>query len=80
MRESGDGVVPLGVTDRKLQLAQRLWYDAAYGQLSSDGESVFLLDELGIPSPGNYRFIGGPMGPQANARRPCRTISWWPST
>ncbi len=29
------------------QLEERLWRDAIYGQLSSDGRSVFLIDDLG---------------------------------
>lgn len=31
---------------RRYQLEERLWFDAAYGQLASDGECVFLVDEL----------------------------------
>ncbi len=34
------------LTTRKLQLRQRLWLDSAYGQVSSDGEAVYLLDDL----------------------------------
>jgi len=42
---------PNGQTDeRKLELQQRLWQDAAYGQISSDGESVYLLSELDYAS------------------------------
>ena len=32
---------------RRQQLEERLWRDAVYGQLSSDGRSVFLVDDLG---------------------------------
>lgn len=40
--------------DREQQLQQRIWDDAVYGQTSSDGQSVFVLDELGFaPSPAN---------------------------
>jgi outer membrane protein assembly factor BamB len=31
---------------RRNQLEERLWLDAAFGQLASDGECVFLIDEL----------------------------------
>ncbi len=34
------------VSTRKMQLRQRLWLDAAYGLLSSDGQAVYLLDDL----------------------------------
>jgi len=34
--------------DREQELQQRLWDDALYGQISSDGQSVFVLDELGF--------------------------------
>ncbi|MEO8496262.1 MAG: PQQ-binding-like beta-propeller repeat protein, partial [Planctomycetota bacterium] len=34
------------LTARREKLFQRLWQDAPYGQLSSDGESVYMLDEL----------------------------------
>jgi len=40
--------------DRELELQQRIWDDALYGQISSDGRSVFVLDELGFaPNPAN---------------------------
>ncbi len=32
---------------RNQQLDERLWHDAIYGQLASDGQSVFLIDQLG---------------------------------
>ena len=32
---------------RRQQLEERLWHDAIHGQLSSDGRSVFLVDQLG---------------------------------
>ena len=43
-----------GPGDREQQLQQRIWDDAVYGQTSSDGQSVFVLDELGFaPNPAN---------------------------
>ena len=54
--------------DRKMQLTQRLWYDAPYGQVSSDGEAVFLLDELRF-APANSafsHFVPGGFGGQRN--------------
>ena len=50
---------------RRDRLAQRLWQDAPYGQVSSDGKSVFLLDDLRqaystsssfLPGQGGMRF------------------------
>lgn len=38
---------PLDAQVRERKLAQRMWEDMAYGQLASDGKSIFLLDELG---------------------------------
>ena len=32
---------------RRMQLEQRLWGDASYGQMSSDGENLYFLNELG---------------------------------
>lgn len=40
--------------DREQELQQRIWDDDLYGQTSSDGQSVFVLDELGFaPNPAN---------------------------
>ena len=36
-----------GSTTRLIELTQRLWDDASYGQLSSDGQRVFVLWDLG---------------------------------
>ncbi len=48
---------------REQELKQRLWEDAPYGQMSSDGESVFLLDELGFASSNRYvRMMRGGIG------------------
>lgn len=47
---------------RREKRFQRLWQDAPYGQLSSDGESVYMLDELqpATPMGGTFRpGIGG---------------------
>lgn len=49
-RTSGRG--PSADQQHDRELALRVWEDRAYGQLSSDGESVFLLDELGYPGGG----------------------------
>ncbi len=37
---------------RRAQLEERLWKDAAYGQLASNGKCVYLLDELSYVGPG----------------------------
>lgn len=39
---------------REHEMHQRLWEDAAHGQLSSDGKSVFLLHDMGYASMRNY--------------------------
>ncbi len=39
------------ISPRRKELQQRIWDDAPHGQLSSDGEAVFLLDRLGVASP-----------------------------
>ncbi len=48
---------------REQELHQRLWDDAAHGQISSDGRSVYLIHELGYAAEGqlaaaNRVFIG----------------------
>ena len=51
-----------------MQRTQRLWYDVPYGQVSSDGEAVFLLDELRF-APANsvfFHFVPGGFGGQRN--------------
>lgn len=58
----GDSIDPWGGMDRHQVLAaqreqevqQRIWDDAAYGQISSDGRSVFLVHELGYASGGTH--------------------------
>lgn len=44
---------PLAAQDRERKLAQRVWEDMAYGQMASDGKSVFVLDELGYAGLGH---------------------------
>lgn len=39
---------------RENEMHQRLWEDAAHGQISSDGKSVFLLHDMGYASNRNY--------------------------
>lgn len=61
---------------REAELRQRIWEDHAFGQVSSDGRRVFLLDELGFaPTPNvNIPPIGiGPRGvriPNPSATKP----------
>ncbi len=55
---------------RKEQLDQRLWRDVPYGQVSSDGHSVYMLDDLRYaPSTGTMRWIPG-RGQRANSQWP----------
>ncbi|MCE9528624.1 MAG: PQQ-binding-like beta-propeller repeat protein [Planctomycetales bacterium] len=51
-------------TAREQQLEVRIWKDHAYGEMSSDGNQVFLIDEIGFPHVANNNqmqrvFIGG---------------------
>lgn len=39
---------------RENEMHQRLWEDAAHGQVSSDGKSVYLLHDMGYASNRNY--------------------------
>ena len=50
------------ISTRKMQLRQRLWHDSAYGLISSDGDSVFLLDDLRYTATNQRqaRFFPGP--------------------
>ena len=46
---------------REQQLNLRLWDDHAFGEMSSDGEQVFLIDEIGFPAINQVmtqRFMG----------------------
>jgi outer membrane protein assembly factor BamB len=36
-----------GITDPNQLLSQRVWNDVPYGQISSDGQRVYILDQLG---------------------------------
>jgi outer membrane protein assembly factor BamB len=62
---SGGSRSPAVIT-REQELQQRLFQDHAFGQLSSDGEQVFLIDEIGLaPVPNQNsppRIILGPGG------------------
>lgn len=49
---------------REQQLEVRIWKDHPYGEMSSDGNQVFLIDEIGFPALANNNqmqrvFIGG---------------------
>ena len=44
---SGAGTQRVVNSPRMQELYQRMWEDSAYGQISSDGDSVFLVDDLG---------------------------------
>src|SRR5690606_21531889 len=44
-------------SQRTQELAERLWQDAAYGQISSNGQSVFVLSDLGFASGGNTHML-----------------------
>ncbi|MBM3998880.1 MAG: hypothetical protein FJ297_04940 [Planctomycetes bacterium] len=56
-----------GGNPRMLELGERLWRDAAYGQISSDGELVYLLHDLSYAmTAGNPTFVGPGGLPQAN--------------
>ena len=58
---------------RAANLAQRLWEDSAYGQLSSDGRLLFLLDNLGPAAGGSpavaMLLFNRLRGPVLRARR-----------
>jgi outer membrane protein assembly factor BamB len=56
------GMRSVELSNRRDQLMQRLWYDAPYGQVSSDGESVFLIDDLRYAMPSRVEWIPGPRG------------------
>ncbi|MBP87442.1 MAG: hypothetical protein CMJ64_12080 [Planctomycetaceae bacterium] len=47
---------------RRDRLAQRLWQDAPYGQVSSDGKSVFMLDDLRQAYSSTSSFLPGQGG------------------
>jgi outer membrane protein assembly factor BamB len=55
-----------GVNLRDQELRQRVWEDHAFGQISSDGQRVYVIDDLGYAASGNTmgmpRVIVGPGG------------------
>lgn len=54
-------------SQRMLELGERLWQDAAYGQISSDGDSAYVLADLSFASPGSMQHMIQPGGfQQAN--------------
>ena len=56
---------------RMTELTERLWQDSAYGQVSSDGESVFLLSELSFAATSGVQQFIQPGGfQQFNANWP----------
>ncbi len=56
-----------GGNPRMMELVERLWRDAAYGQISSDGDLVYLLHDLSYAmTAGNPTFVGPGGFPQAN--------------
>jgi outer membrane protein assembly factor BamB len=44
-------------TDPTDLISQRVWNDLPYGQISSDGERVFMLDDLGEVESANYSSV-----------------------
>jgi outer membrane protein assembly factor BamB len=51
------------------QYAQRIWDDATYGTMSSDGQRVFVIEQLNLGVSGQYNnmiVFGGQRGDQAN--------------
>ncbi|MBM4005041.1 MAG: hypothetical protein FJ295_17430 [Planctomycetes bacterium] len=51
---------------RQRELSQRIWEDNPYGQISSDGAFIFLLEELGFAAAGNVNNFGGGIMVQNN--------------
>jgi len=47
---------------RREKLTQRLWQDVPYGQVSSDGKSVYMLDNLRYATPFAGQFFPGQRG------------------
>lgn len=43
-----------GTPQREYELGQRLWEDAPFGQLSSDGNLVFVIDDMGFAAVNPY--------------------------
>ena len=64
---------------RRDQLEERLWRDSAYGQMTSDGKSLFLIDELSYTQLSANRFqvqffAGGRQVPNLNQPRDYNTL------
>ena len=60
------------LNNRAIEVQQRVWDDAAYGQISSNGRDVFLLWELGTADPTTRSVIvraQGIIGPDPNQPR-----------
>lgn len=53
----------VSITTRQRELDQRVWDDAAYGQMSSDGQRVFFLWQVGYADP-RAQAVGGIIMPQ----------------
>jgi outer membrane protein assembly factor BamB len=65
------------VSMRWALLGQRIWEDAAYGTLASDGRLVFSLEDLGTGarSFANMGVVFGPMGNRAEAHGPSNRLA-----
>jgi len=61
-----------------LSLGERLWYDTTYGTLSSDGRTVYLIEDLGLPfqarSP-RIVVVGGRRVQRGEVRRPYNRLA-----
>jgi outer membrane protein assembly factor BamB len=60
------------LSQKAIELQQRVWEDAAYGQISSNGRDVFLLWELGAADPTSRSVVigaQGVVGPDPNQPR-----------
>ncbi|MBW3600785.1 MAG: PQQ-like beta-propeller repeat protein, partial [Planctomycetes bacterium] len=51
--------MPQAEEERSKELKQRIWEDAPYGQLSSDGEAVYFVHELGFALEGMRPMVVG---------------------
>lgn len=70
---------PSFAEQRRRELSQRVWEDRTYGQMASDGESVFFLDEMGYTGLGYVpQAIIGPGGRMMrNPGLPTTTNTLW---
>ncbi len=73
-RTSGTAGRSPAVSTREQELHQRLFDDHAFGQLSSDGEQVFVIDEIGLAPQGIQinpnNFLRGRLAPNQLWSRP----------